>query len=30
MNPEMDDRPENIKAEIEKLEESKAALNGPE
>ena len=30
MNPEMDDRPENIKAEIEKLEESKAALNASE
>ncbi len=30
LNPEMDDRPENIKVEIEKLEESKAALNGLE
>ena len=30
MNPEMDDRPENIKLELEKLEESKAALNGLE
>ena len=30
LNPEMDDRPENIKAEIEQLEESKASLNGLE
>ena len=30
LHPEMDDRPENIKTEIEKLEESKAALSTPE
>ena len=30
MNPDMDDRPENVRLEIEKLEESKAALNGAE
>ena len=30
MNPDIDDRPENVRLEIEKLEESKAALNGAE